>query len=78
MPTTWEESLKAYLDHDGVNIYAIREEVDDATRIINSLPDKVKQAVIAELNKWGRDDFVEFSGYLSALETVSKNLDRKV
>ena len=65
----WLETYEAYLNHAGYyKRHEVASLVEDARKLVLSLPESLRNKVLEELRKWMRDDFVEFSGFANALE----------
>jgi len=64
------ETMRRYFEHANYEPKEIDKWIADVD-VISRLPLTLRERVIAELNKWGRDDFVNIGGYLEALHIVA-------
>lgn len=72
----WQESYEAFLRHGEYfeDESEFQQIMSMDTKFINELPEPLRNAAIAVLETWSRDDFIEFEGFKIGLELGAKAL----
>ncbi|KXH76265.1 MAG: hypothetical protein AM326_03125 [Candidatus Thorarchaeota archaeon SMTZ-45] len=68
----WVKTYISFLQQNGYDQEEARCEMRMVMKTYAELPESLRTRLNATLEKWSRDDFVSFSGFLDALVVVKE------